>query len=157
MTMDTGVEKMGELDYNVCNNKNTSNCTQVTTIDLNIFQLWFMFGIAPRLFFNGKTGYLNGLNMYEYTIVSKHGYIFTVYAWGTRLIDIKKWKIASNCKDQVEIQNFLEYLFESLKCYSKYYRSIEYGMFESDNSSVNECMKRIEEELSEKMCMLTTM
>ncbi len=137
--------------YTVQNDVNTSNCVQVTTIDLNFYQLWCLFGQYPKVYNNGKTGYLNGLKLYEYAIVSSRGNVYTIYAWGTKILDVKRWMIASDCREQTEIQNFLENLFEALKCYSKYYRSIEHSVFESEFPEIDAHMKELESELSEMM------
>lgn len=163
--MDLCIEKLEALcvgeektEFTLCNDISSHNCIQITSIELNFYQLWCLFGTEPRVFLNGKTGYLSGLNLYEYNCLSKKGDVFCIYAWGNKLLDLSgKWMIASNCKDQVEIQNFLEYLFDALKCYSKYYRSIEHGVFDSDIPVVNVRMKTIQQELFERMCTLDNM
>lgn len=134
-------------EYSVRDDIRSDDCIKITTIELNSFQLWCIFGVVPRSFPNGKTGYLNNVSMYEYTIVAKNGDIFSIYSWGKELVEIKEWYIASNSKDGINIQNFLEYLFGALKCYNMYYRSMEHGIFESDIPIVDERMKQFKQEL----------
>lgn len=150
-----------ESDYVLDQSLEVTNAVNVTSIRLNFYQLWCMFGTLPVVHEKGKSGYMSeGTRFYEYIIQGPTA-IFTLYAWninkkGTFLQE-NEWYVGTTAKDSDDIKAFLEHLYKALECYSLYYKGVERHIFESEHPEVNCHLKLIKRELIEHRELLKTL
>jgi hypothetical protein len=128
-----------------------ANAVNVTTLKLNFYQIWCMFGELPCVYVKGKLGLLNeNYKMYEYKIQSQNpGCIFTLFAWNIKgsFLQETQWHIGSTTRDPNEIQAFMDHLLAALQCYSDYYKGVERHIFESEYPEVDQQLKIIKRQL----------
>jgi len=134
------------VQYNVMQDLDTSqyDIGYTTTVSLNFYQLWAMFGRDPVLH--------SGKCKYEWRIKSSEGVIFSIYDWNNTLplLQTTEWHIGST-GTKAQNKNFLKHLEKAIKCYNKYYTCMERGIFESKNKNANECMQVLKKEMQAKL------
>lgn len=121
------------------------NLGYFTTVNLNFFQLWAMFGRDPIFYRNEKC-------KYEWKIQSSDGVIFSVYDWNNSksLLETTEWHIGSNGKSR-ENKRFMAHLGKALCCYNEFYTCMERGVFESRNEEAQNCMNVLRGEIQSKL------
>lgn len=135
------------------------DCVNVTKIQLNFYQLWYLFGELPCVYEKGKSGLLQGLKSYEYKIVSSNKCVFSLYAWATKGLFLKEstWYVGCSNPNEVNVREFLEYLLRALEHYRRNYKCIERKIFNSDNPIVDNRLKVMKIELIKNRETLKTL
>ena len=126
------------------------SCTPifVTKINLNFYQLWSLFGELPIV-----TEQSDSVRCYTFVVSSKVDpkELFFIYANGYKgsLLNLISWNIGT-CQgvDPIHIQNFLEYLFDALKCFETYYQqNVSQLNFNHPNEIVQDNLNHIKNSL----------
>jgi hypothetical protein len=147
--MDEIVERMDGMcvssKYELDQEAQVLNAYHVTGIKLNFYQLWYMFRALPHVYDGGKSAHLSGVKLYEYKLRTQTGDFFTIYAWSMKggLLKETQWHVGATSREPVVIQDFLEYLYDVLRCYAKHFKCIERKVFESEYAEVDREMKEI--------------
>ena len=132
-----------ENRYFIDNDINVENFTILTSIEMNFYQVWCLFGTIPVVY-DDK----HGNRVYEWRIQGpKSDFCIRNKKKETQLLKIREWNLCTNLVDQMCIQNFLEHLFEAIKCYDKYYKCIEKNDFDSEDSYIHDILQKIKIEL----------
>lgn len=90
----------------------------ITKINLNFYQLWYMFGQTPFIHTKGKC-------KYEWIIRQENtNRIFSIYDWNNKnkLVNTTQWYIRSNM--QGDSSDFFETLTNAIECYNLYYKHL---------------------------------
>jgi hypothetical protein len=140
------VHKNSEEFYEVDSAIDTKNCMYISKVRLNFYQMWYLFRCIPRVYPNGKSGLLRGLQMYEFCF-RKNKEIFILYGWGNEILKVKNWSIGTNTDNPLSIKHFMETLFDMVQCYSKHYKCMESNTWHSDNVEAHVRLQAIKKEL----------
>lgn len=134
--------------FTVDNTIDTSKKYYVTSIQLNFYQLLSIFSKIPCVYYSGKC-------KYEWKISSDFG-TFSIYDWNNKnsLLETTNWNIGTDVQDTIHIAEFMQNLCDALECYNQYYKCIEYGIFESDDVSIDNNLKMIKKEFEKNEKLL---
>lgn len=136
-------------EYTVRQKLDTSlyNIGYFSTVNMNFFQLWAMFGRDP-VFHDIQRAKCK----YEWRIESSDGTIFSIYDWNNDkpLLQTTEWHIGSN-GNKTANKKFLSHLGKALRCYREYYTCMEKGVFQSDNEEAQICMNQLKSEIEKKL------
>lgn len=136
-------------EYTVRQTLDTSvyNIGYLTTVNMNFYQLWAMFGRDPVFV---KTD--GNKCKYEWRIESSDGTIFSIYDWNNDkpLLETTQWHIGSN-GNKTANKRFMSHLGQALRCYSSYYTCMEKGVFQSENEEAQNCMNQLKSEIEKKL------
>jgi hypothetical protein len=129
--------------YMINDTLNVNSFKVLTSINMNFYQVWCIFGKIPFIYKD-----INGNNIYEWRIQGPNSdFCIRNKKKETKLLKIKEWEIYTNVIEQIYIQNFMEHLFDAIKCYELYYKGIEKNIYESSDPYINEILKSIKDEL----------
>lgn len=115
-------------------------------IFMNFFKIWFIFRKLPKVYVHGKSGHLNSLNLYEYTIFYNDSK-YEIYSWATGLLKTKEWIISSNNKNSYDNTQFLNSFSEKCIEYETNYKMLEHKNFNSEDKNVDKILKEIKNEI----------
>lgn len=90
----------------------------ITKINLDFYQLWYMFGQIPFIHTKGKC-------KYEWIIRQENtNRIFSIYDRNNKnkLMNTTQWYIRSNMPD--DSSDFLQVLTDAIECYNLYYKHL---------------------------------
>jgi hypothetical protein len=114
----------------------------ISNKQMNFYKIWYIFRELPKVYIGGKSGNLNGLNLYEYEIYSE-GKRYEIYSWSENFLKAKDWIIQTTGRKNEE---FLKKFEEKIREYERY-RSMERKIFTDKDKEINKVLNEIKNEI----------
>jgi hypothetical protein len=134
-------------EYMLKGNLEMKGAYNIGDVEMTFLQVWCLFGMPEGIM---KKRY------YEYRIDGPRSN-FIIYSVGERFLKITRWHIVSETLCERTNKAFLDHLQRGLDCYESYYRCIENGVYESEDTQVDKAIKDIMSTLEENMSKLKRM